>query len=70
MLHDAGARASVVARIELILAMDIPSLLDIAEQHTDPAYAAEVDAFIAELRALPEFADATPDPSLAAALAW
>ncbi|WP_061015832.1 glycosyltransferase family 2 protein [Microbacterium sp. CCH5-D1] len=70
VLHDAGARASVVARIELILAMDIPSLLDIAEQHTDPAYAAEVDAFIAELRALPEFADATPDPSLAAALAW
>ncbi|WP_282848106.1 glycosyltransferase family 2 protein [Microbacterium oxydans] len=70
VLRDAGARASVVARIELILAMDIPSLLDIAEQHTDPAYAAEVDAFIAELRALPEFADAAPDPTLAAALAW
>lgn len=70
VLREAGAHASVVARIELILAMDIPSLLDIVQEHTDPAYAAEVGAFIAELRALPEFADATPDPSLAAALAW
>jgi glycosyltransferase involved in cell wall biosynthesis len=70
VLHEAGARASVTARIELILAMDVAPLLEIANSHTDPAYAAEVDTFIAELRALPEFADAVPDPAIAAALAW
>lgn len=70
VLHDAGARASVTARLDLILAMDIAPLLEIASTHPDPAYAAEVDAFIAELRALPEFADAAPDLAIAAALAW
>ncbi len=70
VLHEAGARASVTARIELILAMDVAPLLEIANSHPDPAYAAEVDTFIAELRALPEFADAVPDPAIAAALAW
>ncbi|MGV2901484.1 glycosyltransferase family 2 protein [Microbacterium sp. AGC62] len=70
VLHEAGARRSIVARLDLILAMDMPSLLDIAHSHPDPAYAAEVDTFIAELRALPEFADASPDPTITAALAW
>lgn len=70
VLHDAGARAAVTARLDLILAMDIPPLLEIAHAHADPSYAIEVDAFIAELRALPEHADALPDPTLAAALAW
>ncbi|MFF1538434.1 glycosyltransferase family 2 protein [Microbacterium sp. NPDC058269] len=70
VLHEAGARASVTARIELILAMDLASLLEIAGSHPDPTYAAEVETFIAELRALPEFADAMPDPATAAALAW
>lgn len=70
VLHEAGARASVTARIELILAMDVAPLLEIANSHPDPAYAAEVDTFIGELRALPEFADAVPDPAIAAALAW
>ncbi len=70
VLHDAGAHASVTARLDLILAMDLAPLLEIAASHADPAYAAEVDAFVTELRALPEFADAAPDPALAAALAW
>ncbi|KJQ53566.1 glycosyltransferase family 2 protein [Microbacterium sp. SA39] len=70
VLQDAGARAAVTARLDLILAMDMPSLLDIAATHDDPAYAAEVAAFIAELRALPEFADASPDEAIAAALSW
>jgi len=70
VLHEAGARASVTARIELILAMDLAPLLEIADSHPDPTYAAEVETFIAELRALPEFADAMPDPATAAALAW
>ena len=46
------------------------ALLDIAAGHDDPAYAAEVAGFIDELRALPEYADASPDEAIAAALSW
>lgn len=70
VLRDAGASAAVTARLDLIIAMDVPPLLEIALSHEDPAYAAEVDAFLDELRALPEYADSTPDPTLAAALSW
>jgi CDP-glycerol glycerophosphotransferase len=70
VLHEAGAHAAVTARLELILAMDVAPLLEIARTHIDPAYAAEVHTFIDELRALPEFSDAAPDPAIAAALAW
>lgn len=70
VLRDAGATAAVTARLELILAMDIPPLRGIAATHPDPAYAAEVEAFVSELRALPEHADAVPDPTLAEALSW
>ncbi|WP_414685085.1 MULTISPECIES: glycosyltransferase family 2 protein [unclassified Microbacterium] len=70
VLQDAGATAAVTARLELILAMDLPPLIDIARTHPDPEYAEAVERFVAELRALPEFADASPDPALAAALAW
>lgn len=70
VLDDAGARSAVTARIELILAMDVPPLLAIAEEHPDPAYAREVEVFLDELRALPAFADARPDPDFAAALSW
>lgn len=70
VLHESGAHAAVTARIDLIMAMDVAPLLEIAATHSDPAYATEVAAFQAELRALPEFADARPDPDLAAALSW
>lgn len=70
VLHDAGATAAVAARLELILAMDLPPLHEIASTHPDPAYGAEVDAFLTEMRALPEFPDAHPDPNITAALAW
>ncbi|MFB7251891.1 glycosyltransferase family 2 protein [Microbacterium sp. NPDC056234] len=70
VLRDAGAHAAVAARLELILAMDVPPLQEIAGTHPDPAYAAEVMAFTDELRSFPEFADAHPDPTLAAALSW
>ena len=68
VLHDAGAQAAVTARIDLILAMDLAPLTEIAQAHPDPAYAAALAQFLTELRALPEFADARPDPALAAAL--
>ena len=63
--HDA-----VRARIALIRAMDLPSLHVIAAGHPDPAYAAALDAFETTLRALPEYGDATPDPTMMEALAW
>lgn len=70
VLREAGAHAAVTARLDLILAMDVPPLIDIARTHPDPAYAAAVDGFVAEVQALPEFADVSPDPALVAALAW
>ena len=70
MLHEAGARAAVTARLELILTMDVPPLLEIARTHDDSAYSAEIDAFVAEIEALPERSAARPDPALTAALAW
>lgn len=70
VLHEAGATHAVTARLDLILAMDLPPLHEIASSHPDPAYATEVTAFLNELRALPEFSGVHPDPQLAAALAW
>jgi glycosyltransferase involved in cell wall biosynthesis len=70
VLQDAGASDAVVARLDLILAMDVPPLTHIASQHPDPAYRAELDAFVATLHALPEFARAEPDPGLSEALHW
>ena len=70
VLRTAGASDAVVCRLELILGMDVPPLQEIAARHPDPAYGAELDAFLAELGALPEFAAARPDPALREALAW
>jgi len=70
VLSAAGHRAAVRARIAVILAMDLPSLQRIAAEHPDPAYGAAVEAFEQSLRALPEYGDVTPDPSLEAALSW
>lgn len=69
-LQQAGAHAAVVARLDLILAMDLPPLQEIAGTHTDSAYPAAVRAFVQDLEALPEFADARVDPTLVAALRW
>lgn len=70
VLRRAAAPDAVTARLELILAMDVPPLEEIAKQHPDPAYAATLADFLTELRALPEFAAARPDPALREALAW
>jgi glycosyltransferase involved in cell wall biosynthesis len=70
VLHEAGITEAVVTRLDLIFAMDLPPLRQIAQEHPDPAYSAALDAFESELRAFPEFVSAHPDPALAAALAW
>lgn len=70
ILQKAGAHTAVTARLDLILAMDMAPLQEIAASHPDPDYAAEVAAFRDELYSLPEFAAARPDPDLATALSW
>ncbi|MDR6865570.1 glycosyltransferase involved in cell wall biosynthesis [Microbacterium resistens] len=70
ILRDAGATDAIVARLEVILAMDLPPLERIAASHPDPAYADALATFLDELHDLPEFGSATPDPGMAEALAW
>lgn len=70
VLRAAGASDAVVARLNLILAMDVPSLEPLAATHPDPAYREELAAFVAGLEALPEYARVSPDPALRDALAW
>lgn len=70
VLVAAGQHDAVRSRIALIRAMDLPSVQAIATGHPDPAYRAALDAFEASLRALPEYDDVPPDPTLAQALAW
>jgi glycosyltransferase involved in cell wall biosynthesis len=70
ILHEAGATDAVVARLDLILAMDLPSLIEIAGTHPDPEYAEVVSSFVAELESLPEYDRVRPDPTITAALAW
>ncbi len=70
VLLAAGASDAVVARLDLILAMDVPPLARIAANHPDPAYAATLTTFLSDLRALPEYARTSPDPTLADALTW
>lgn len=70
VLADAGYSAAVLARIELILAMDIPPLLAHAEDHPDLEYRAALSAFVEGLQRLPEYSLARPDRSLKAGLDW
>lgn len=70
VLRAAGDSAAVRARLDLILAMDLPPLRQIAREHPEPDYAAALEAFEDSLRAIPEYAHTAPDPSLSAALTW
>ncbi|PCE14307.1 glycosyl transferase [Microbacterium sp. SZ1] len=70
VLQEADAGAAVTARLDLILAMDLPPLRDIAARHPDPQYGRTLDDFVSELQELPQFADARPDPTITAGLSW
>lgn len=70
VLQQSGASAALVKRLELIIAMDMPPLWAIAAAHPDERYLAELEQFADELRAVPEYRDARPDPQLASALGW
>ena len=49
VLDAAGHRAAVRARVRLILDMDVPPLVAIAQRHPDDAYRRALGAFVAEL---------------------
>lgn len=53
ILDAAGETAAAASRVRLILSMDVPPLLAIAETHPDEAYRRELDAFLRPLRARP-----------------
>lgn len=74
VLDAAGQRAAARARIRLILDMDVPPLVRIAQAHADDAYRRLVGAFVRDLVARAEADALTLDPAstslLAAARLW
>lgn len=68
VLDAAGHAAASAARVRLILAMDVPPLVRIAEHHPDEAYRRALGTFV---RALVDRADlAAPSTEVSAALHW
>lgn len=51
VLDAAGQTRAVASRVRLILAMDVPPLVDLAKDHPDPAYRRELGAFTRDLSA-------------------
>lgn len=74
VLDAAGQRDAARARIRLILDMDTPSLVRIAEHHPDAAYRRAVGTFVRELMTRAELETLSLDPATAelrsAALLW
>ena len=68
VLDAAGQRRAAASRVRLILAMDLPPLVQLARDHTDPDYRRVLGAFV---RALSTRSGAPPlDSSIADALTW
>lgn len=74
VLDAAGHRTAALARVRLILDMDTPPLVRIAQTHPDPAYRRALGAFVRELAARADFEQVALDPATAdqrsAALLW
>lgn len=68
VLDAAHEEDAAAARVRLILAMDAPSLVEIARDHPDPEYRRALADFVAELAARSGVAPA--DPAFADALSW
>lgn len=49
VLEDAGHQRAIAARVHLILAMDVPPLVEIARTHPDDEYRRELGAFARDL---------------------
>lgn len=65
VLERTGHHAAAAARVRLILAMDLPPLVAIAEDHTDDAYRSALGAFVRRLHAR-----AVGDAEATPALGW
>lgn len=74
VLDAAGHREAAAARVRLILDMDTPPLVRLAEHHRDSAYRRAVGAFVRELTARADLEAITLDPATAdlrgAAVLW
>jgi CDP-glycerol glycerophosphotransferase len=68
ILDAAGHPAAVAARVDLIGALDLPPLVEIARTHPDDAYRRRLGAFARELTA--QHPPTAVGPSLSAALLW
>lgn len=68
VLDAADQSAAAAARVRLILTMDVPPLVRIAQTHPDDAYRRALGAFVRELDA--RGTDAGSPPDIAAALLW
>ena len=66
VLDAAGQRAAARARVRLILDMDVPPLIRIAEHHPDDAYRRRIGALVAELTARADAEGVTLDDATAA----
>lgn len=67
VLDAAGEPRAAASRVRLILAMDLPPLVEIARVHPDDEYRSELGAFV---RTLSSRAPAPLSPELSPALAW
>lgn len=69
VLDAANQRAAALARVRLILAMDVPPLIEIARTHPQEDYRRALGAFVRDLRARTG-STGIDSPDLAAALLW
>lgn len=67
ILDAANHTAAAHARVRLILAMDVPPLVRIAQAHPESAYREALGAFVRELHAR---AGSPSSPAITAALSW
>lgn len=67
VLDAAGFTAAAASRVRLILAMDVPPLVEIARGHADPDYRRELGAFV---RSLQSRATEPASDAVAPALRW
>jgi CDP-glycerol glycerophosphotransferase len=68
VLEDAGMHAAVQSRVRLILAMDVPPLVEIARTHASDAYRHALGEFVRDIHGLSSVASDAPPVS--AALLW
>ncbi|SDH05869.1 glycosyltransferase family 2 protein [Microbacterium pygmaeum] len=70
VLDSAGHPAAAAERVRLILAMDLPPLVEIAREHADPGYAAALGAFVRDLISRPDAAGLTLPAGATEAARW